>query len=212
MSIDVAAHFAKYLAGGGGGGDSPIAVVAISLMPSRCHSVLIPAHPHSCWLLFLPARPHLHLFLLVLIWPTLIRSCCTHSRSCHCPCLLLPLALAGCHSCQLAHTCARSCWSSSGLPLFVCALPALVQCCPHWCSTHPRSLVQCPGSCQVALTSAHSCWSSSGSSSFIRAALGFRTGMEIPAVFGPRVTRVRVRCVNLITVAIPYPYLRYRGY
>ena len=37
------------------------------------------------------------------------------------------------------------------------------------------------------------------------AMLGFRTGTGLPAVFGPRVTRVRVRCRISAPAWIPYP-------
>ena len=41
---------------------------------------------------------------------------------------------------------------------------------------------------------------------------GFRTGMENPAVFGPRVLRVQVQFRKLIPMAIPYPYRWCHGY
>jgi len=128
-SIDVAAHFARYRGWRRtrrrGGMTHLFRLRYHPFVPSRCHPSLlvftVSARPHllslsllvvaplSCWLSFLSPSPSS--FLLVLIWPALVRSCCTRSRSRRCLCLLSPLALAGYRSCRLTLTCTRSCWS-----------------------------------------------------------------------------------------------------
>jgi hypothetical protein len=113
-------------------------------VPFRCHPSLlvftVSARPHllslsllvvaalSCWLLFLSPSP-----VLVLA----SRLACPHLFLLH-PFSFTPLSLliVAARSCWLTLTCTQSCWSSSGLPLFVCAAPALVHaavlaCCCH---------------------------------------------------------------------------------